>query len=47
LRELGLLAGEVPSELQSFASLPVLNVRELHVGEVQPVLKLEWDLPLR
>lgn len=44
---LGLLDGQVPPEVQSFASLPVLNVRELHVGEVRPVLKLTWDLPLR
>jgi len=47
LRALGLLDHEVPPEVQSFARLPVFNVRELHVGEVRPVVKLTWDLPLR
>ncbi|MER3543741.1 MAG: hypothetical protein C4311_03825 [Chloroflexota bacterium] len=47
LRALGLLDHEVPPEVQSFARLPVLNVRELQVGEVRPVVKLTWDLPLR
>lgn len=46
LRELGLLDRDIPPELQSFASLPVLNLRELQVGEVRPVLRLVWDLPL-
>jgi len=47
LRELGLLDGAVPDELASFASRPVLNIRELQVGEVRPALKLVWDSPLQ
>jgi L-asparaginase II len=47
LRELGLIADGIPPELRSFGAMPVLNIRELHIGEVLPVVKLEWDLPLR